>query len=74
MRDVCAVLAGVLVALAVIGLTGFVVDRLSGTTPAVIAAVLAAIAAVLAACRRSSRHCRASEPCAHSIAVACSAG
>jgi uncharacterized membrane protein YdfJ with MMPL/SSD domain len=43
------VLAGVLVALAVIGLTAFVVNRLSGTTPAVIAAVLAAVATVLAA-------------------------
>jgi hypothetical protein len=49
MREVCAVLAGWLVALAVIGLTGFMVDRLSGTTPAIIAAVLAAYAAVLAA-------------------------
>jgi hypothetical protein len=49
MREVCAVLAGVLIALAVIGLTGFVVERLSGTTPVVIAAVLAAFAAVLAA-------------------------
>jgi hypothetical protein len=49
MREVCAVLAGWLVVLAVIGLTGFMVDRLSGTTPAIIAAVLAAYAAVLAA-------------------------
>jgi hypothetical protein len=42
------ILAGVLVVLAVIGLTGFVVNRLSGTTPAVIAAVLMAVATVLA--------------------------
>lgn len=47
--DSRAILAGLLVALAVIGLTGFVVNRLSGTTPAVIAAVLMAVAAVLAA-------------------------
>lgn len=42
------VLAGVVVALAAIGLTGFVVVRLSATTPVVIAAVLTAFAAVLA--------------------------
>ena len=48
-NDPYAVLAGVLVALAVIALTGFIVFRLSGTTPAVIAAALAAFAAVLAA-------------------------
>ena len=41
--------AGVLVALAVIGLTGVVVVVLSATTPVVIAAVLSAFAAVLAA-------------------------
>lgn len=41
--------AGVLVALAVIGLTGVVVVVLSATTPVVIAAVLAAVATVLAA-------------------------
>jgi hypothetical protein len=41
--------AGVLVALAVIGLTGLVVVVLSATTPVVIAAVLSAFAAVLAA-------------------------
>ena len=41
--------AGVLVALAVIGLTGMVVVVLSATTPVVIAAVLSAFAAVLAA-------------------------
>jgi hypothetical protein len=40
--------AGVLVALAVTGLTGFMVVRLSGTTPAVIAAALTAFAPVLA--------------------------
>ena len=45
------VVAGVLVALAVVGLTGFLVVRLSGTTtqPAVIAGVLASVAAVLSA-------------------------
>ena len=48
--DSRAILAGLLVALAVIGLTGFVVNRpRRGTTPAVIAAVLMAVAAVLAA-------------------------
>jgi hypothetical protein len=39
----------VLVALAVIGLTGYLVTRLSSTSPTVIAAVLTAFAAVLAA-------------------------
>jgi hypothetical protein len=48
-NDRFVLLAGVLIALAVIGLTGFMVIRLSGTSPAVIAAVLAAFAAVLAA-------------------------
>ena len=47
--DPCIIVAGVLIALAVIGLTGFVVVELSATTPVVIAAVLTAIAAVLAA-------------------------
>lgn len=47
--DPFVVVAGVLVALAVIGLTGFVVVELSATTPVVIAAVLTAFAAVLAA-------------------------
>jgi hypothetical protein len=46
--DPYVVMAGVCVALAVIGLTGFVVARLSATTPVVIAAVLGAAAAVLA--------------------------
>ena len=41
--------AGVLVVLAVIGLTGYLVADLSGTSPAVIAAVLTAFAGVLAA-------------------------
>jgi hypothetical protein len=49
MSDKSAAWAGVLVALAVVGLTGFVVYRLSGTAPAVTAAVLGALAAVLAA-------------------------
>lgn len=49
MHDMGAVVAGVLVALAAMALAGFVVYRLSGTTPAVIAAVLGAFAAVLAA-------------------------
>ena len=43
------VAAGVLVALAVIGLTGFLVVALSASAPTAIAAVLAAFAAVLAA-------------------------
>ena len=43
------VVAGALVALAVIGLTGLMVVRLSETAPAVIAAVLPAFAAVLVA-------------------------
>lgn len=44
------VVAGMVIALAVIGLTGFLVARLSaGATPAVIAAVLTAFAGVLAA-------------------------
>jgi hypothetical protein len=43
------VTAGVLVVLAVTGLTGYLVADLSGTNPAVIAAVLTAFAAVLAA-------------------------
>lgn len=43
------VVAGVLVALAVIGLAGLVVVVLSATTPVVIAAVLTSFAAVLAA-------------------------
>jgi predicted tellurium resistance membrane protein TerC len=47
--DPYIVLAGVAVALAVVGLTGFVVARLSATTPVVIAAVLGAVATVLAA-------------------------
>jgi hypothetical protein len=47
--DPYIILAGAVVALAVIGLTGFVVARLSATTPVVIAAVLAAVATVLAA-------------------------
>lgn len=47
--DPYIVAAGVLIALAVIGLTGFLVARLSGTSPAVAAAVLTAFAAVLAA-------------------------
>ena len=47
--DLHVVVAGVLVTLAVIGLAGFMVVRLSGTTPAVIAAVFTAFAAVLAA-------------------------
>jgi VIT1/CCC1 family predicted Fe2+/Mn2+ transporter len=41
--------ACVIVALAVIGLTGYLVADLSSTSPAVIAAVLAAFAGVLAA-------------------------
>ena len=41
--------AGVLVVLAVIGLTGFLVVQLSVTSPAVTAAVLTSFAAVLAA-------------------------
>jgi hypothetical protein len=49
-NDPFIVVAGVLVALAVIGLTGFLVARLSRTSdPVVIASVLAAFAAVLAA-------------------------
>jgi VIT1/CCC1 family predicted Fe2+/Mn2+ transporter len=47
--DPYIVVAGALVALAVLGLTGFLVAQLSGTSPAVIAAVLTAFAAVLAA-------------------------
>jgi hypothetical protein len=47
--DPYVVVAGVLVAWAVIGLTGFVVAELSATTPVIIAAVLTAFAAVLAA-------------------------
>lgn len=43
------IIAGVLVALAVIGLAGYLVADLSGTSPTVIAAVLTAFAAVLAA-------------------------
>ena len=44
------VVAGAVIALAVIGLTGFLVVRLSAAaTPAVIAAVLTAFAGVLAA-------------------------
>ena len=47
--DPYVVAAGALIALAVIGLTGYVVVALSATTPVVIAAVLTAFAAVLAA-------------------------
>jgi hypothetical protein len=47
--DPHVILAGVVVVLAVIGLTGVIVIRLSGTTPVVIAAVPEAFAAVLAA-------------------------
>jgi hypothetical protein len=47
--DPYIVWAGVLIALAVIGLTGVVVVTLSAATPVVIAAVLTAVAAVLAA-------------------------
>ena len=47
--DPYVVAAGVVVAFAVIGLTGYVLVALSATTPVVIAAVLTAFAAVLAA-------------------------
>jgi hypothetical protein len=47
--DPYIVAAGVFIALAVIGLTGFLVVQLSVTSPAVAAAVLTAFAAVLAA-------------------------
>ncbi len=43
------VAAGVLIALAAIGLTGFLVVALSASAPAAIAAALTAFAAVLAA-------------------------
>jgi hypothetical protein len=49
LRDLPGILAGALVTLAVIGLTGFVVVRLGASTPAITAAVLTAFAAVLAA-------------------------
>jgi Flp pilus assembly protein TadB len=45
--DLHVVVAGTLVTLAIIGLTGFIVVRLNGSTP-VIAAVFTALAAVLA--------------------------
>jgi hypothetical protein len=47
--DLCVLAAGVLVVLAVLGLTGFLVAQLSGVSPVVIAAVLTAFATVLAA-------------------------
>jgi hypothetical protein len=48
--DPWLVMAGLVVVLAVIGLTGFLVVRLSAiTTPVVIAAVLTAFAGILAA-------------------------
>lgn len=47
--DPYIVLAGASVALAVIGLTGFVVARLGTITPAATAAALGAVATVLAA-------------------------
>lgn len=47
--DRYVVAAGALIALAVIGLTGFLVVQLSVTSPAVAAAVLTGFAAVLAA-------------------------
>jgi hypothetical protein len=48
--DPWVVVAGLVVVLAVIGLTGFLVARLSAiTTPVVIAAVLTAFAGILAA-------------------------
>jgi hypothetical protein len=43
------ILAGVVVALAVIGLTALVVVRLSATAPVITAAVLVSVAGVLAA-------------------------
>jgi hypothetical protein len=48
-NDPYIVAAGVLIALVVIGLTGFLVVQLSVTSPAVAAAVLTAFAAVLTA-------------------------
>ena len=47
--DSYIVAAGVLITLAVIGLTGFLIVQLSVTSPEVAAAVLTAFAAVLAA-------------------------
>lgn len=47
--DPYVLIAGVLVALAIIGLTGLIVVVLSASTPFVIAAVLSSVAAVLAA-------------------------
>jgi hypothetical protein len=47
--DLFVAAAGVFIALAVIGLTGYLVVQLSVTSPAVAAAVLASFAAVLAA-------------------------
>jgi hypothetical protein len=48
-NDWYIVAGGVLIVLAVTVLTGFLVARLSATTPAVIAAILTAFAGVLAA-------------------------
>ena len=48
-NDWYVVLAGVVVALAIIGLTALVVVRLSATKPAVTAAVLVSVTGVLAA-------------------------
>ena len=48
-NDPYIVAAGVLIVLAVIGLTVFLVVQFSGATPAVAAAVLTAFAGVLAA-------------------------
>jgi hypothetical protein len=52
--DRCVVVGGVLVALSVIGLTGFVVARLSGATPGALmafAAVLTAVPPIIKALR-----------------------
>jgi hypothetical protein len=47
--ELCVLVAGVLIILAVLGLTGFLVVHLSGGSPLVIAGVLTAFAAILAA-------------------------
>jgi hypothetical protein len=47
-NDWLVILAGAVIALAIIGLTAFVVVRFSATRPAITAAVLVSVAGVLA--------------------------
>ena len=64
--DLHVFVAGVLVSLAGIGLTGFMVVRLGGTTPAGTPQCSRRLPPSWRLYRRSSRRCGATEPCARS--------